>query len=354
MVESINAKVPLAEARATLAAAYDLKFTKAVAKVTERVHERLKRHVSDDDWRTMAPLIVQIGRQKFEKRAAILADYHQPPEVFWGVADVTGDQLSLIKSGMASRRQVIVVAGLHTLAENIALLRPRSKVISPDSRARSPLTGAITRADLEAIRGQYPGTPVLAHVNASLAVKAAAQSIFTATNAEAVLAATAGDKVIVVPDQFLAQRVARSSSKKIVAWAGRSAEYGNVTADEVAALREAHPDAAILGHPSNPPDVAAAADFSGSPEKLAGWLGENKPPVAILLGGKPLAVNLAASVPGTTVVAANGIDIAGPRIGLESILWALHTLTEPVELDAALIEPARAALTRMLEITRRN
>jgi quinolinate synthase len=352
MVQSINATIPLEEARATLATAYDLKFTKAVAKVTSHIRFTLKDRISDEEWAIAAPLIVHINRVKKEKSAAILADFHQTPTIYSGVADRVGDDMTLLLEAGRLRQPTLVIAGVLTLAETIKLANPKRRVLIPDSRATCPLATSITREDVEAIRSQYPGAKVLAHVNSPLGVKAVADATFTAANALAVVEATEGDRVIMVPDQFLAQYVARQTSKKIVTWAGTSEAFGGFTADSVAALRETHPEAKILAHPQNPPAAAAAADFTGTTAAMADWLKTERPALAAVLGEDAVADNLAATSPDTAFVRANGAEPQRRCISLESVLWSLHTMTEEISISPDLTKPAQSAVQRMLEVSK--
>ena len=187
----------------------------------------------------------------------------------------------------------------------------------------------------------------------TVAIKAAAQATFTAANALAVVESAGADQVIMVPDQHLAQHVAKVTKKKIVTWAGRSEEYGHVTSADIDELRAAHPGAQLLAHPQNPPAVTAVADFTGSASALARWLGETRPAEAIVLGDRMLADNLATAVPETQIIAPNGTE-PRHRATLEAILWSLHTMSEEVAIPADLAPPARAALQRMLDLARRS
>jgi quinolinate synthase len=353
MVESINATTPLAEALATLAKAYDLTFTKAVAAVTAPVRERLRPALSDADWARLAPLIVHINRIKKEKKAAILADFHQAPVVCAGVADKVGDDLALVRAAAGLRQPTILAATHLQLAETLKLAAPKKRVLVPDSRLTCPLATTVTREDVEAIRMQYPGAPVLAHVNATLGVKAVADAVITAANALEVLEAIPGERVIMVPDQFLAQNVARKTQRKIVTWAGRSEAFGAFTPERVAELRAAYPDAKVLAHPQNPPAVADAADFVGPLPAMADWIKLEKPERVVVLGEDNVTDNLAIGAPETTFVRVNGVDRLHRRLTLESVLWALHTMTEEIVLPPDLAAPARAPVTRMLAISGR-
>lgn len=352
MVQSINATTPLEDARAVLAENYDLTFTKAIAKVTAYTYEKVKHAVPEDEWALLAPLIVQINRVKREKNAAILADYHQLAAVCAGIADRVGDDLGLLRDAGRMRQTTFVVAAPLTLAETLKLAYPKRRVLAPDSRVICPLATSITPEDVEAIRAHYPGAKVLAHVNSSLAVKAIADATFTAANALAVVEATEGDRVIMVPDQYLAQNIARKSSKKIITWAGSSDSFGGFTPERVTELRNAHPHIKILAHPQNPPAVAEAADFTGPTTAMADWLKNEKPAEAAILGDDAVADNLTAVSPETRFVKANGGAFSRKRVSLESVLWSLHTLTEEVVIAAEAQRPARAAVQRMLDLSK--
>jgi quinolinate synthase len=348
MVQSINATTPLEDARAVLAAEFDLKFTRAVGAVTARLYDRLKGRIAEADWRVLAPLIVQINRLKKEKNAAILAHVQQTPEIYYGVADRMGDNLSLLQAAPKIRQATVLVAAVQTMAESIKLLLPAKLVLNPDSRVRSTLAAAIAPEDVQAIRGQHPGVPVAAHINAALSVKAMADVCFTAANALSVIDAVEGDRVIMLPDQFIAQHVAKVTEKKVITWGGSCDVYGAYTADDVAALRAAHPKARIVAHPQNPPGVTAVADFTGTTAAVAAWLETEKPAEVILLGDGAAAGNFAIAAPETTFIPSPRDGANGHRITLETILWSLHANAEEVTIPADLATPASTALQRML------
>jgi quinolinate synthase len=354
MVQSINATTPLEEARAALASAYDLTFTKAVARVTGHVYDRVSHRIPQEEWARLAPLIVHINRLKREKKAQILAHVQQSPAIYFGVADAVGDNLDLLRDGPRLREAVLIFAGVHTMAETLKLLAPKRKILIPDSRARCSLATSIAPDDVLAIRSQYPGVKVVVHVNSSLAVKALADATFTSANALKIVEAMSGDRVIMLPDQFLAQNVARQTSKKLITWAGSCEIHQTFAPDAIDGLREKHPSAKILAHPQTAPAVAAAADFVGASHAMSDWLRAQKPAEAIVLSEPAVADNLAASLPETKFLDAPMSSSYEQRINLENILWSLHMMTEEVTVAAALAPPALAAVERMLEISRKR
>ncbi len=353
MVQSINGTTPLEEARAALAAAYDLTYTRAVAKVTQHVYDRVHRRVPESEWAGLAPLIVHINRLKREKKASILAHIRQPAEIYFGVADRSGDNLSLLRQASQVRQPNILVAGVHSIAESIKLVAPNRRVLIPDSRSRCSMATTITPEDVLAIRGQYPGVPVAVHVNTSLAVKAVADVAFTSANAVAIAQALEGSRVIMLPDQFLAQNVARETKKKVITWAGACDVHSAFPDDAVEALRRDNPDVKILAHPQTRPAVAAAADFMGASRAMLKWLKSTQPARVAILSDQAVADNLSPELPDIEFVNnSNGSPESEKRITLENVLWSLHTMTEEVTVSSDLAPPARTALQRMLELSK--
>jgi quinolinate synthase len=352
MVQSINGTTPLEEARATIREAYDLTYTRAVAKVTQHIYDRVKKRIPETEWPALAPLIVHINRLKREKKATILAHIRQRPEIYFGVADRTGDNLGLLRQAMQVRQPNIVFAGVYSMAETIELVAPQRRVLIADVRSRCSLATTITPEDVLAIRAQYPGVPVLVHVNTSLPVKALADVTFTSANAGAIVEAQSGDRVVMLPDKFLAQNTARQTQKKIVTWAGACDLHKAFPDETVDELRRTFPDVKVLAHPQTRPAVVAAADFVGASAAMLKWLKAERPPRAAILTDASVAENLAPDLPGTELVeSGSGLPFAEKPITLENILWSLHTMTEEVSVPSELASPARGAVRRMLELS---
>jgi quinolinate synthase len=350
MPQLINAVTPLAEARASLAESYDLRFTRAVEKATAGIRARLESQIPAIEWPLLAPLIFQINRLKRRRDAVIFAHDFQAPPIFFGVADVTGDSLSLARAAARTDRAVIVQCGIRFMAETSKILNPAATVLIPDSRAGCSLAASITAADIAALRAHYPGLPVVTHVNTSTEVKAAADICCTSSNALAIVESLPGDGVIIVPDQFLARNIARHTAKKLITWAGACEVHESFTPEDIADLRDAYPGAAIVAHPDCPPAVVAAADFTGATAGLIDWVRAERPARVVMITECSMADNLAAETEGTEFVRGCNICPHMKRITLENILWALHTLNEEVTIAPDLIDPAGRAIRRMLEV----
>jgi quinolinate synthase len=354
VVQSINAVTPLEEARAILAQHYDLKYTKAVAAVTARIRDKVKDRIPDIEWPFFAPLIVQINRLKKEKNAVILAHNYQTPQIYHGVADVVGDSLQLAQAATRVKAQVIVQCGVHFMAETSKILNPKKTVLIPDSRAGCSLASSITAEDVLAMKAQYPGVPVVTYVNTSAAVKAVSDVCCTSSNALDIVEKVAGDTVIMIPDQFLARNTAKRTKKRIITWAGACEVHETFTAADIADLRNSYPAAKIIAHPECPPEVVDAVDFAGSTAAMIDWVKTQKPPRVVMVTECSMSDNVAAETAGVEFVRGCNICPHMKRINLENVLWSLHTMTEEVTVPADIIAPARAAVERMIDYSRKG
>ncbi|MCD7060556.1 quinolinate synthase NadA [Pelagibacterium xiamenense] len=354
MIQQINAITPLEEARAALADAFELKFTKAVEKATQPVFDKVKDRIPEIEWPFYAPLIFEINRLKKKKNAAILAHNYQTPQIYYGVADIVGDSLQLAIEATRVEADTIVQCGVHFMAETSKMLNPEKTVLIPDSRAGCSLASSITAEDVLAMRAQYPGVPVVTYVNSSAAVKAVTDVCCTSSNALEIVEAVEGDTVLMIPDQYLAQNTAKKTKKKIITWAGACEVHETFTADDIAELRAAYPGAKIIAHPECPPEVIDNVDFAGSTSGMIDWIKTQKPPKVVMVTECSMSDNVAAETEGVSFLRGCNICPHMKRINLENVLWSLHTGTEEVTIPEELIEPARASVERMIEISTRK
>ncbi|WP_438268416.1 quinolinate synthase NadA [Mariluticola halotolerans] len=354
MVQLINAMTPLEEARAVLADSFDLKFSAAVKKSTSGIYDRVKNQIPEIEWPFYAPLIFQINRLKKKKDAVILAHNYQTPQIYHGVADIVGDSLQLAVEATKVKQQVIVQCGVHFMAETSKLLNPEKTVLIPDSRAGCSLASSITAEDVMAMRAQYPGAPVVTYVNTSAAVKAVTDVCCTSSNAVDIVNQVEGDEVIMIPDQYLAQNTAKKTKKKIITWAGACEVHETFTAADIAELRAAYPNSKIIAHPECPPEVIDAVDFSGSTAAMINWVKTEKPPKVVMVTECSMSDNVASETTGVDFLRGCNICPHMKRINLENILWSLHTMTEEVLVDPAIIPDARRAVERMIEMSKKG
>src|SRR6476469_1373259 len=241
-----------------------LDYTPAVALATEAIHQRVRSVLPDLEWPVFAPYIAAINELKRQRNAVVLAHNYQTPEIFHGVADFVGDSLALAQAGAKTEAEVIVLAGVHFMAETAKILSPEKTVLIPDPLAGCSLASSITAADVRLLRQRYPGVPVVTYINTSAAVKAESDVCCTSANAVAVVESLGVDRVIFLPDEYLGRYVASQTDVEIILWKGHCEVHERFTGAELRAYRTGQPDLQILAHPECPPDVLAEADFVGS------------------------------------------------------------------------------------------
>ena len=178
---------------------------------TAALYERVKSVIPRLEWPVFADDIDAILDLKRQRDAVILAHNYQTPEIFHCVADIVGDSLALAREAMGVDAKVIVLAGVHFMAETAKLMNPEKTVLIPDLRAGCSLAASITAADVRLMRARYPDAPVVAYVNTSAEVKAASDICCTSANAKRVVESLGAKRVIMLPDEYLAQNTARQT-----------------------------------------------------------------------------------------------------------------------------------------------
>jgi quinolinate synthase len=347
----MNANIALETARAELEATYDLAPSLGAAKETADRYARVKHIMPEADWAIHAPFVVAIEKLKKQRDAVILGHNYMTPEIFHGVSDVTGDSLALAIEATKVPQSVIVQCGVHFMAETSKILNPVKTVLIPDSRAGCSLASSITAADVENMRAEYPGAKVVSYVNTTAEVKAASDICCTSANALQIVEAMPGDTVIMTPDGYLAQNVAKESSKRVVYWQGACIVHEQFTAEEIRAYREGNPGIVIIAHPECTPAVCAEADFTGSTAGMINYVRKNKPAKVVMVTECSMSDNVAAELPEVDFIRPCNICPHMKRITLENILWSLHSMTEEVIVAEEHLEPARRAVERMIELS---
>ena len=322
-----------------------LTFTSEVEASTHATWEKVKTHITPMEWRVQAPLIEAINRLKREKNAVILAHNYMTPEIFHGVGDFVGDSLGLAKEAARSNAKIIVQAGVHFMAETSKILSPEKTVLIPDLRAGCSLASSITGADVRLIKQRYPGLPVVTYVNTTADVKAETDVCCTSANAVQVV-----DRVILIPDEFLARNVARQTEIRIIAWKGRCEVHERFNAEDIRDLKAAYPGAEILAHPECPTDVIEASDFTGSTAAMNDYVLSRKPKQVVLITECSMADNVAADAVETQFIRPCNLCPHMKRISLENIYAALLYDQHEVTVDPDIAERARLAVQRMVDL----
>ena len=317
----------------------------------DHLYEKVETFIPRGEWAVMSEDIKAILDLKREKNAVILAHNYQTPEIFHTVADIVGDSLALAREAVKTDADIIVLAGVHFMAETAKLLNPSKTVLIPDLRAGCSLADSITAADIALLRERYPGVPVVTYVNTSAEVKAASDICCTSGNAHAVIRSLGVDRVLMLPDEYLAQNVQRDIPEvEILTWAGHCEVHELFTPDDIRDMREAYPGVTVLAHPECPPEVVAEADFSGSTAGMIGYVGDKRPSRVVLITECSMSDNVAVQYPDVDFVRPCNLCPHMKRINLKNIHASLETMQHVVDVDPALVAPARRAVERMLAI----
>jgi quinolinate synthase len=312
----------------------------------------MRRVVPELEWPVHAPYVDAIREWKARRNAVILAHNYQTPEIFHGVADISGDSLALAQKAAATDADVIVMAGVHFMAETAKILSPEKTVLIPDREAGCSLAASITGADVRLLRQRYPDTPVVTYVNTSAEVKAESDVCCTSANAVEVVESLRVPRVIFLPDEYLGRYVASRTKTELVLWTGHCEVHERFTGQQIREFRDAHPGVSVLAHPECPPDVLAEADYVGSTAGMVSHLEQARPSRVVLVTECSMSDNVAVQFPETEFVRPCNLCPHMKRITLPKILRALQTLEHRVEVDPAVGARARRAVERMLAVGR--
>ncbi|MBV8091844.1 MAG: quinolinate synthase NadA [Acetobacteraceae bacterium] len=317
---------------------------------TAPLYERVRHVIPPIEWPFFADDVEAILALKRQRNAVVLAHNYQTPEIFHCVADLVGDSLALARKAMAAEADVIVLAGVHFMAETAKLLNPEKTVLIPDTRAGCSLAESITPKDVRLLRQRYPGVPVVTYVNTSAAVKAESDICCTSSNARKIVESLGAEQVIMLPDEYLAQNVAAETDVKIFTWAGHCEVHERFTAAEVRGLRWQFPGVVILAHPECPPEVVAEADFSGSTAAMSDYVAGHKPGRVVLLTECSMSDNVSIQHPELEFIRPCNLCPHMKRITLANIREALEQNRHEITIDPAIAARARRAVERMLAV----
>ncbi|WP_172980400.1 quinolinate synthase NadA [Tardiphaga sp. P9-11] len=318
---------------------------------SEHLYAKVRHAIPAIEWSMLSKDIDAIIALKKSRNAVILAHNYQTPEIFHCVADIVGDSLALAREAMHVEADVIVLAGVHFMAETAKLLNPSKTVLIPDRGAGCSLADSITPEDVRLLRQTYPGVPIVTYVNTSAAVKAESDICCTSGNAKAVIESLGVDRVIMLPDEYLARNIAAETKVKVITWTGHCEVHERFSAEEVRQLRENHPGVVVLAHPECPPDVLAEADFAGSTAAMSSYVATKRPPRVVLLTECSMSDNVAIQYPDLEFIRPCNLCPHMKTITLGNIRHALETMQHQVTIGEPVAARARLAVERMLAVT---
>jgi len=330
-----------------------LDYTPTVANATRPIYEKLRGVLPEIEWSVHAPYVAVINELKRERNAVILAHNYQTPEIYHGVADITGDSLALARQAARTNADVILLCGVHFMAETAKLLSPEKTVLIPDLEAGCSLASSITADDVRLLRQRYPNVPVVTYVNTSAAVKAESDICCTSANAVDVVESLGVDRVIFLPDEFLGRYVASQTSVEIILWKGHCEVHERFTAEDVRSYKQQFANIEVLAHPECPPEVLAEVDFVGSTAGMVDYLHQSSARRVVMITECSMSDNVAVEFPSIDFIRPCNLCPHMKRITLPKILRSLRTMEHQIEIDPAIAERARLAVERMVRIGRR-
>ncbi len=331
-----------------------LAYNDEVKAATDHLYDEVSDFIPKFEWPAYAPLVHAINTLKKEKNAVILAHNYMTPDIFSLIGDYKGDSLGLAIEATNTDADMIIQGGVHFMAETSKILCPDKKVFIPSMRAGCSLASSITGDDVRLIKERYPGIPVVTYVNTSADVKAESTICCTSSNARAVVEHICSEwgvnKVIMLPDEFLAKNVAKQTDIDVIAWHGRCEVHARFSAQDVRDMRAANPGVVVLAHPECPPEVVAESDFTGSTKAMSDYVSDNTPENVILLTECSMSDNVAMANPDTEFVRPCNLCPHMKRITLENIYECLRDESNEVLVDEETRARAYKAVMDMIEV----
>ena len=323
-----------------------------IKKATDSIYQKVSRTIPEIEWAIHAPYIYKINKLKKEKNAVILAHNYQTPEIYHGISDFSADSLALAVEAAKTKADIIVMCGVHFMAETAKLMSPEKKVLLPDMEAGCSLSSSITGQDVRNLKKKYPGVPVVSYVNTSAEVKAETDICCTSANAVKIVQSLGVKKVIFLPDDFLAKYVASQTDVEIISWKGTCEVHEQFNDEEINEIRKSNPGIKIIAHPECPPDVIRASDFAGSTSGMIKYVKDNQPEKVMMVTECSMSDNVQIDNPNVKFIRPCNLCPHMKKITLPKILDCLENETNELIMDNETIEKARKSVERMAEIGR--
>jgi len=329
-----------------------MELSTEIKKVTDPIYQKISSTVPEIEWATYAPYIYKINKLKKEKNAVILAHNYQTPEIYHGISDFSADSLALAVEAAKTKADIIVMCGVHFMAETAKLMSPNKKVLLPDMSAGCSLSSSITGEDVRNLKKKYPDVPVVSYVNTSADVKAETDICCTSANAVKIVNSLGVKKVIFLPDDYLAKYVASQTDVEIISWKGTCEVHEQFNDEEINEVRKNNPGIKIIAHPECPPDVIEASDFTGSTSGMIKYVKDKQPEKVMMVTECSMSDNVQIDNPNVKFIRPCNLCPHMKKITLPKILDCLEKETNEIIMDDITIEKAKKSVERMTEIGR--
>ena len=323
-----------------------------IKKATDPIYQKVSKVIPEIEWAFHAPLIHKINILKKEKNAVVLAHNYQTPEIFHGIADIAADSLTLAVEAKKTDADIIVLCGVHFMAETAKLMNPSKKILLPDMGAGCSLAESITGKDVRMLKEKYPSVPVVTYVNTSAEVKAESDICCTSANAVRVVESLGVDKVIFLPDQYMAKYVQTKTKVQIISWVGTCIVHERFSAHEIKDIKKQNPEIVVLTHPECPPEVIASSDFTGSTSSMSQYVKKNQPSKVMLVTECSMSDNVQVENPNVQFIKPCNLCPHMKTITLPKILDCLEKETNEILIPEVISRKARKAVERMVAVGR--
>ncbi|MDP6680360.1 MAG: quinolinate synthase NadA [Pelagibacteraceae bacterium] len=323
-----------------------------IIRETDPIYEKVSKVIPQIEWAFHAPLIHEINKLKKEKNAVVLAHNYQTPEIFHGIADIATDSLALAVEAEKTNADIIVLCGVHFMAETAKLMNPNKKVLLPDMSAGCSLASSITGKDVKLLKEKYPGVPVVTYVNTSAEVKAESDICCTSANAVRVVESLGVDKVIFLPDQYLAKYVSTKTKVQIISWIGTCIVHEKFSAQEIKDIKKQNPEIVIFSHPECSPEVIAASDYTGSTSGMSKFVDQNQPKKVMLVTECSMSDNVQVQNPNVQFIKPCNLCPYMKSITLPKVLECLENETNEILIPEIISRKARKTVERMIAVGR--
>ena len=323
-----------------------------IKKATDPIYQKVSKVIPEIEWAFHAPLIHKINMLKKEKNAVVLAHNYQTPEIYHGIADIAADSLALAVEASRTEADIIILCGVHFMAETAKLMNPKKKVLLPDMSAGCSLAESITGKDVRMLKEKYPSVPVVTYVNTSAEVKAESDICCTSANAVRVVESLGVDKVIFLPDQYMAKYVQTKTKVQIISWIGTCIVHERFSAHEIKDIKKQNPEIVVLTHPECPPEVIASSDFTGSTSSMSQYVKKNQPSKVMLVTECSMSDNVQVENPNVQFIKPCNLCPHMKTITLPKILDCLEKETNEILIPEIISRKARKAVERMVAVGR--
>ena len=329
-----------------------MELNKQIKIETDPIYQKVSKVIPQIEWAFHAPLFHKINKLKKEKNAVVLAHNYQTPEIFHGIADIAADSLALAVEAKKTNADIIVLCGVHFMAETAKLMNPNKKVLLPDMGAGCSLASSITGKDVKMLKEKYPSVPVVTYVNTSAEVKAESDICCTSANAVRVVESLGVNKVIFLPDQYMAKYVQTKTKVQIISWIGTCIVHERFSAQEIEDIKKQNPEISVLSHPECPPEVIAASDFTGSTTGMSNYVKKNQPKKVMLVTECSMSDNVQVNNPNVQFIKPCNLCPHMKTITLPKVLECLENETNEILIPEIISRKARKAVERMVAIGR--